>query len=160
MFGNVYARDVEGDGRADVMFESGSGYVVAFSEGRTFHSVARQLGVAPYYDNGEGFSFVPIDLDGNGSIELFGYHDDIIEDNVTGATFETRLYVMSGATGDGFTEEGSVVLEEECSVHASEGFTPRGPMELDGDGHPDILVEWAQSCPEDFDTTLGVMFRP
>jgi len=157
--GNIHARDIDGDGRSDVLFATASGFVAAFSEGRSFRSVVFQLGETPFLEP-EVFRFVPVDLDLDGSVEVFGYHKDLIDGDLGNGTYETRIHVFSGANANGFADESTLILDASCLVPG--GTYPSDVLELDGDGHPDLLVQQHQECPglDDVRITLGLMYRP
>lgn len=158
--GNIYARDIDGDARADVMFKTGSGFAVGFSEGRTFDPLIVTLGDEPHFGTAELALFLPIDLDADGGSEVIAFHKDLVDGDFETGTYETRLYVFGQGGTAGFAQESSVVPDEPCPPNQTGGFEPYDSLEINGDGHPDVLVQRYDGCPGEEPSTIALVYLP
>ena len=129
--GGVAARDLTGDGRADLVFCGGGGCrlyrnVSGTSSGIAFEDVTIASGLEASSDGFEARMPLPADLDGDGDLDLF----------VTAARDGNRLYRNDSGEAPTFVD-----------VTAASGLSrpgdvsgPAAAFDADGDGNLDLFV--------------------
>lgn len=142
---SIVAADFEGDGRAEVFTLEQPRAAVRRAEEHTWLPPAFESFVpaAAPYGNWRG---VVADLDGDGIQEGIAFVEGLAAD---GERRIRRLHIFSGYADGAFTDQAYVDLNDACPSSVAIRVRFFAPGDLDGDGVPDLHLQFAYECSPD-----------